>query len=225
MLSPDDFDKTTIAGAEALRDIAERYRYVIMRGQSSGSFPALAITKSGKVPITHLLIEDGINTSLSVRGQRSGFLSARLVWVRYGLQERLFMPKPPYDNWQLPEKVAAPIMSKVQGLVEQFHWAPLWRSSYSVRSILEIAREQPELPILLKFIGHTATGNLPQIDSLRRDLNAINAVRQASETPAARIQCDYDQDAWHGFLVYPEYGICNLEQIRAMPTLIGKALS
>jgi hypothetical protein len=95
--------------------------------------------------------------------------------------------------------------------VEQYHWAPLWRSAYSRNTIIEIVRTRPDLPVLVKCLGHTAVSSTSEILTLRRDLDLASGGRR----PAPCV-VELEQEAWHGFLVYAEYGAANLCAVRAL---------
>ena len=182
-----------------------------MRGQSTGAFPTLGIVRTGLLPVTHLLIEDGINTRRSRRNLPRGPVAARLDWLRYSRREGAAMPRPPATGWTPPAGEPGPRRRGVWFAVEQYHWAPLWRSTYSRDALVEIARTEPELPILVKCLGHTALSTTPEVHALRHDLDQVLNGRR----PASCV-VHLDTDAWHGVLVYAEYGAANLRAVRAL---------
>jgi hypothetical protein len=210
-LAPEVFDDLCGEAALDLAALCRDYRYVIMRGQSTGAFPTLGIVRSGVLPVTHLLIEDGINTRRSRRNSARGPLTSRLDWFRYSRKEKEGMARPPRDGWAPPDGGPDPWRRAAWFLVEQYHWAPLWRSSYSRDALLEIARTRRDLPVLVKCLGNTALTTPNEVCTLRRDLGrAVDGPR-----PAPCV-IDLDEDAWHGFLVYAEYGAANLRATRRL---------
>jgi hypothetical protein len=75
---------------------------------------------------------------------------------------------------------------------------------------VEIVRERPDLPVLVKCLGHTALTTHAEVAELRR---ALQGARGAGAAPC---RLDFDPDAWHAFLVYAEYGAANLREVRAL---------
>lgn len=217
-LSPEYFDQRFQAQAAELRTTTEHYGKVIFRGQSSGSFPVLGMVKSGLVRATHLLIEDGINLRLRPNLRTQSPLRARAAWAVAGAQEHFRMPRPPEPDWEAPPFVPAPGKFG-EFRTELYHWSRLWRSSYSRESILEIAQAQPRLPILCKFLGHTATATPRAIQDFRHEMEEIKQTRRTTP-PAASIRVDYDPSGWHGYLVYPAFGVANLRQVAAMRSYV-----
>jgi hypothetical protein len=121
------------------------------------------------------------------------------------------MRRPPCKQWSTPEELPTHWRTVARFAVEQYHWAPLWRSRYSRDSILRIAQEQPDLPILVKCLGHTALTTRREVAELRHDLARIRCNGRSAEC-----RVDFDEEAWHGWLVYAEYGAGNLLAARAM---------
>lgn len=205
------FDEMCNELAHTLRPMCSGYKHVILRGQSTGAFPTLGIARSAVLPVTHLLVEDGINTRRSRGGSVRGPLTSRVDWLRHFTNENLQMRRPPCEHWATPEKLPMSWRTIAQFAVEQYHWAPLWRSRYGRESILRIAQDQPDLPMLVKCLGHTALTTHREVAELRQDLARIQARNRSAEC-----RVDFDEDAWHGWLVYPEYGARNLLAVRAM---------
>ncbi len=203
------FDELCAEAAQRLLPWCRDYDHVVLRGQSTGAFPTLGMVRSGVLPATHLLVEDGVNTRRSRRGSVRGPLAARLDWLRYSRQESAGMRRPPREGWAVPEVQRSPRRRVLWFAVEQYHWAPLWRSTYGRDTLLRIAAGQPDLPILVKCLGHTALSTRREVDDLRRDLAAIGP-------RSAPCRVDLDDDAWHGFLVYAEYGAGNLRAVKAL---------
>jgi hypothetical protein len=221
-LSPERFAEACAQDVEELNLVTKPYDHVLMRGQSTGSFPTLAIAKSRMVRVTHLLIEDGINTRVSSNRWHGRPIGSRMDWLRYGRQERERMPRPPQEGWTVPQVASSTLRNGLKFAVEQYHWAPLWRSWYSVDALDDIATRQSDLPILVKFLGHTGTSTEQEIDNLCGRLAAIDRLRSSGSVPAAQIRTDYDPEGWHGFLVYPQYGARNLVEARSMASLVAK---
>lgn len=203
------FEELCAEAALQLAPWCRDYDHVVLRGQSTGAFPTLGIVRSRALPVTHLLVEDGINTRRSRHGAVRGPVAARLDWLRYARQESLGMRRPPREDWAVPDARPSPRRRVVWFAVEQYHWAPLWRSTYGRDAILRIAAEQPNLPILVKCLGHTALSTRAEVEHLRRDLHRLGP------RPAPCL-VDLDDDAWHGFLVYAEYGAANLRAAKAL---------
>ncbi len=210
-LSQHLFDEMCEEIAHALRPMCSGYKYLILRGQSTGAFPTLGIARSKVLPVTHLLVEDGINTRRSRRGSVRDPLTARIDWLRHRRNEISQMGQPPREHWATPEKLPTSWRTVAQFAVEQYHWAPLWRSRYGRDSILRIAQDQPDLPILVKCLGHTALTTRREVAELRQDLTRI---RDGGRSAECRV--DLDDEGWHGWLVYAEYGAGNLLAARAM---------
>lgn len=210
-LAPGTFDGLCAEAALALRDRCRDYRYVVVRGQSTGAFPALGIVRSGVLPVTHLLVEDGINTRRNRRGGPRGPLVARLDWLRHTRRERVRMPRPPRSGWTAPDTTTTPWRTPLWFAVEQYHWAPLWRSAYSRRTLLDIVASRPDLPVLVSCLGHTALTTPREVESLRHDLAAV-----AGHGRPAPCRIVLDDAAWHGILVYAEYGAANLRSVREL---------
>jgi hypothetical protein len=202
------FDELCARTATALLPVCRDYRVVILRGQSTGSFPTLGVVAAGVLPVTHLLVEDGINTRRSRGGGARGPLAARLDWLRYSRQEAAGMRRPPVAGWADPTGAPDPRRRLAWFLVEQYHWAPLWRSTYSRDALVRVVRERPGLPVLVKCLGRTALSTRAEVDALRRDLARVPR--------SAPCVVDLDPDAWHGQLVYAEYGAANLRAVRAL---------
>jgi hypothetical protein len=214
--STDNFDRTMESAAESLNRLAEGYTEVVMRGQSTGSFPTLSVLKTGKLRATRLLIEDGINTRISATGGARGLIGSRLDWLRYGKAERRSMP-----SMEAPGQARSgldSLKSLAKFAVEQYHWAPLWRSSYSRDALLEVASTQPLLPILVKFLGHTGTSTEAEVMSLQRQLDEVSHLRAQRDRWAAPLRSEYDPDGWHGYLIDPKFGARNLVEVMSMPT-------
>ncbi len=197
-LAPEAFDDMCGEAALGLAAVCRDYRYVIMRGQSTGAFPTLGVVKAGVLPVTHLLIEDGINTRRSRRNAPRGPLTSRLDWLRYSRLEGAMMRRPPVDEWAPPGGESGRLRRVAWFLVEQYHWVPLWRSTYSRDSIVQIARDQPDLPILVKCLGHTALTTPREVHCLRKDLDQV----LDGHRPAPCV-VDLDEDAW-GLIHKPE---------------------
>jgi hypothetical protein len=210
-LAPATFDALCADAALALREWCRDYRYVIVRGQSTGAFPALGIVRSGVLPVTHLLVEDGINTRRNRRGGPRGPLVARLDWLHHTRRERARMPQPPHPGWAPPHTATRPWQTPLWFAVEQYHWAPLWRSAYSRRTLLDIVGSRPDLPVLVACLGNTALTTSREVEMLRHDL-----VRTARHGRPAPCRVVLDAAGWHGFLVYAEYGAANLCSVRGL---------
>jgi hypothetical protein len=209
-LAKGSFDAWCAEAAPALATVCRDYRYVVLRGQSTGAFPTLGIAASGLLPVTHLLLEDGVNTRRTRRGAIRGPVGARLDWLRYAYEERSGMPHPPRAGWERPDEQPAPRRSTVWFAVEQYHWAALWRSTWGPDVLVKIVRDRPDLPVLVKCLGHTALTTHAEVAELRR------ALQRARGTGAAPCRLDFDPDGWHAFLVYAEYGAANLREVRAL---------
>lgn len=210
-LAPDAFDAFCVEHARTLLTWCRGYRYVILRGQSTGAFPALGVARTGILPLTHLLVEDGINTRRTRRDRIRGPVTARLDWLRYSHLEGAGMPRPPRADWAPPDVAAAPRRAPVWFAVEQYHWAPLWRSTYSRDALLEVVQSRPDLPILVVCLGHTALSTRGEVTTLRDDVAALTG-----EGRPAPCRVELDDDAWHGFLVHAEYGAANLRAVREL---------
>jgi hypothetical protein len=215
-LSIERFDAACEDYATYFRSYCADYEYVIMRGQSTGAFPTLGIIKSGRLPVTHILIEDGVNTRRSRRGEPRGAIAARIDWLNSTLRERRTLRHPPHESWSLPEALPARPGAFARFCVEQFHWAPLWRSDYSRQSILQIVRTRPDLPMLIKFLGHTGTTTNSEVAELQREISQLASQRLMFDSNPADVRVDFDVDAWHGYLLYPQYGAENLRTVRSM---------
>lgn len=220
-LSPSNFDNpknsVCVEEAEKLREIVADYDRVIFRGQSTGSFLTLGVIRTGLISPTHLLIEDGINTRVSRRGRPRGSVRSRLDWLKYGRKERAGM-RPP-EHWVAPKATVHGAETALQFAVEQFHWAPLWRSTYSRNALLDVAMTHPRVPILVKLLGHTATTTPQEASSLQQQLEEAGASRANNATAAHLTSC-IDEESWHGYLVFPDYGIANLHEISKMSSLV-----
>ena len=210
-LTPAGFDGLCAEVALVLRGRCEGYRYVVVRGQSTGAFPALGIVRSGLLPVTHLVIEDGINTRRNRRGGLRGPVTARLDWLRHTRRERASMPRPPHPGWAVPDLVPPTWRTPLWFAVEQYHWAPLWRSSYSRRAVLDVVARDPDLPVLVACLGNTALTTPSEVESLRDDLAAVSG-----DGRPAPCRVVFDETAWHGHLVYAEYGAANLRAVREL---------
>ena len=162
------FEELCAEAALQLAPWSRDYDHVVLRGQSTGAFPTLGIVRSRALPVTHLLVEDGINTRRSRHGAVRGPVAARLDWLRYARQESLGMRRPPGGLGRAGRPTVA---AASRGFaVEQ----------YSGSAVAQHIRP-------------------------RRD-------------PADRRRAlvDLDDDAWHGFLVYAEYGAANLRAAKAL---------
>ena len=207
-LAPRHFDAWCAQAAPALTAVCRDYRFVVLRGQSTGAFPVLGVVRTGLLPVTHLLLEDGVNTRRTRRGAIRGPVTARLDWIRYLREERSGMRRPP--DWARPDAQVAPRRSTVWFAVEQYHWAPLWRSTWGRDALVQIVRDRPDLPVLVKCLGHTALTTGAEIADLSR------ALQSARDGGAAPCRVDLDPDAWHAFLVHAEYGAANLREVREL---------
>jgi hypothetical protein len=210
-LAPGTFDALCVDTARALQGWCRGYRHVVVRGQSTGAFPALGIVRSGVLPVTHLVVEDGINTRRNRRGGPRGPLVARLDWLRHGRRERARMAQPPRPGWELPHAAPTPWRTPLWFAVEQYHWAPLWRSGYSRDALLDIVGARPDLPVLVACVGRTAISTTREVERLGRDLSG-----KAGPDRPAPCRMVYDAAAWHGFLVYAEFGAANLRAVRGL---------
>jgi hypothetical protein len=215
-LAPAHFDRFVERHLGVLARIANDYEYVIMRGQPSGAFPTLAVVKSEQVRTTHLLIEDGINIRRRSDGTPRGPVAARWDWFQHTWTERRRMPRPPITGWQLPPEASVKSGKVLRFFVEQFHWAPLWRSSYTTDALISVAHEQPALPMLVKFLGHSPTITRADLATFRARIAEAMDKRRVQGSPTGEICVEYDADAWHGYLLYPQYGAANLVQVREM---------
>jgi hypothetical protein len=209
-LAPASFDGWCAQAASALAAVCRDYRYVVLRGQSTGTFPTLGVARTGLLPVTHLLVEDGVNTRRTRTDTIRGPVAARLDWIRYLHEERAGLRHPPHDGWAPPDAHPAPRRSTLWFAVEQYHWAPLWRSTWGRDALVRIVRDRPDLPVLVKCLGHTALTTPAEVADLRRDL------RSARDGGPAPCRLDFDPDAWHGYLVYAEYGAANLREVREL---------
>jgi len=209
-LGQESFDAWCAQAAPALAAVSRGYRYVVLRGQSTGTFPTLGVARTGLLPVTHLLVEDGVNTRRTRRGTIRGPVTARLDWVRYLREERSGMCHPPRDGWAPPDSQPAPPHSSLWHAVEQYHWAPLWRSTWGPDALVQIVRDRPDLPVLVKCLGHTALTTPAEVADLRR---ALQCARIGGAAPC---RLDFDPDAWHAFLVYAEFGAANLREAREL---------
>lgn len=210
-LAPAGFDGWCAALARELRGRCDGYRFVVVRGQSTGAFPALGVVRSGVLPVTHLLVEDGINTRHNRRGGPRGPLTARLDHLRHLRRERAGMPRPPRPGWAEPDVTPSSWRTPVRFAVEQYHWAPLWRSHYSRQALLDVVGRRPDLPVLVACVGHTALTTADEVESLRRDLAAASG----DDRPAP-CRLVLDAAAWHGHLVHAEFGAANLRAVREL---------
>jgi hypothetical protein len=209
-LGQGSFDAWCAQAAPALSAVCRDYRYVVLRGQSTGAFPTLGVARTGLLPVTHLLVEDGVNTRRTRRGTIRGPVGARLDWLRYLREERADMRHPPRDGWARPDVQPAPHRSTLWHAVEQYHWVPLWRSTWGRDALVQIVRDRPDLPVLVKCLGHTALTTRAEVADLHR------ALEGARDGGAAPCRLDFDPDAWHAFLVYAEYGAANLCEVRKL---------
>lgn len=221
-LSPEHFDEFCAESAEDLDAVAQDYDTVIWRGQSTGSFPTLSIVKNRLAKATHLLLEDGINLRQAPGNRPVTSIQGRVDWWSYDKDERAGMPRPPEAGWELPKgEPQGKIGTAAKFLVEQFHWAPLWRSLYSREATLDIAREQWQLPMFVKFVGHSATATEAEIGWMTEELGDISATRKHSQEPAAEIKIGYDASAWHGYLLYPQFGAQNLSETAQLQSFVS----
>lgn len=219
--SPARFDDMWASYAGELDESSKDYDYIIVRGQSTGSFPALNIVKNGLIRATHLVIEDGINLRLNRHGKAKGPVASRLDWAVGFAGEALTRPQPPDPNWAKPQgKPTTNGLEKFRA--ETYHWAPLWRSNYSRRASLEIARTRPDLPMVLKFLGHTATSTSAEVNQFFQKIDKIEAFREKLRQPAATIVRSYLPDAWHSVLEYPEFGAANLLEARSLESFVTR---
>lgn len=224
--SPALFDEMCSEAAEQLRPRTEYYDTVIVRGQSTGGFQALGMVKSDQMHVTHLLLEDGINTRTRRNGSPLGGLAARHDWLSYSREEKYRFPKVerPAD-WIAPPKIERNILQAVavgaKIMVESTHYSPLWRSSYSTASAVEVIKTQPEIAMLFKFLGHTGTSDQRSLEIYTKELRAAEAARFAEpDRPAAPVVIDYDPDGWHAYLVFPQYGAANLQQVAQLKSYV-----
>ena len=67
-----------------------------------------------------------------------------------------------------------------------------------------------DIQICVKFLGHSATTTEGEIKKTIAELLDINLVRQASEIPTTDLRVQYDVSAWHGYILYPQFGSKNL---------------
>jgi len=227
--SPQHFDEKWRGYTGDLDGLTADYDYVIVRGQSTGSFPALNVVKNGLIKATHLLLEDGVNLR-----RRRGPIAARYDWGRNFAGEQLRKPQPTIDTWKKPAvnpretDLITGLKNMLEGLnkfaVEQYHWEPLWRSNYSWRTSLDIVRTRPDLAIRFIFLGHSATGTGEDIDDFCRRVEKVKLYRAPEHfgDEVAPVGIKYFPDAWHGFLEYPEFGAANLLAIRQMSSLVTR---
>src|SRR4051794_10752338 len=103
-LAKGSFDAWCAEAAFALEAVCRDYRYVVLRGQSTGAFPTLGIAATRLLPVTHLLREEGVNPRRTRRGAIRGPVGARLDWLRYLAEERSGMHHPPCEGWERPDE-------------------------------------------------------------------------------------------------------------------------
>ena len=231
-LSPEHFDEYCADQAKEIQPQITDYDRVIFRGQSTGSFPTLGIVKTGNVRATHLLVEDGINLRTNRHGGNRGPLAARWDWLKSTLDERHApentfyeeMPKVEVpDDRPLAQKLLeiAPAIGKgtLGFAAETYHWAPLWHSSYSSKAVKELGLKRPDLPILMKFIGHSGTATEAQVVAFQEIVEGIQDHRYLRPNNT-RIVAQFDENAWHNYLTFPGYGARNLRQVSRMLSLV-----
>lgn len=215
-LSPEHFDDFMTRDANIFNGFAVSYDRVIWRGQSASSFPTLSMVKTGAVKATHMLLEDGINLRTPVGAVSRAYYLGVLDWYSYDKLEQQVAPEVPED-WSVPEADDQhPVIKAAKFFVEQYHWSALWRSNYSRQAVLEIIENQPELPISIKFLGHSATGNLKQATETMELIDIAAATRSNGGEPVAEVRTAYDKAAWHKYLTYPQYGADNLTEVADM---------
>ncbi len=220
-LSPELFDEALADDAVQFDNLTMNYDRIIWRGQSTGTFPTLNVVKNGLVKATHLLVEDGINLRVGVDGFSIPLWKAQLEWLKYDRNEAKNMSKNLDPDWVKPEGIPQNRFSiTTKHFVEQYHWSPLWRSSYSRDAILEIAQNLTKLPIFIKFLGHSATATDSELMQTISELVEIKQNRQAITTSEADIKINYDVSAWHGYLLYPQFGSKNLIATANMKSLV-----
>lgn len=225
-LSVESFDKTWGAHTPDFDDITKDYDHVIVRGQSTGSFPSLAIVKNGLVRATHLLIEDGINMRRGRYNQSRNPLAARLDWLISDTQERIVKPQPPSADWVKPQGEKTKREPRILQ-TEIYHWSDLWRSKYSWRTSLDIVRTQPKLAIRFIFLGHTATGSLADQARFEDKLHQTkrSRVNDVNANKIAPVEWDKYPTYWHGFIEYPQFGAANLIATKKMHSFVTPQLS
>lgn len=218
------FDELCAEQAAGLKSKTEYYDKVIVRGQSTGGFPALGMVRSGAMRVTHLLLEDGINTRVRSDGAPLSDIQARREWLNYDKSEKAGMPRPPHEGWVAPPRLDLTPLEQAQAtgkfIIETMHLSTLWRSAYGRDAALEIAGDQPNLPMLFKFLGHSGTTTPEGVEAFQEQLKPFKDLRASTEPAGASIITDYNPDAWHGFLVYPQYRAANLQQIAGMESLV-----
>lgn len=210
-LSPHVFDDFIASQADQIAAYSQDYERIIGRAQSAGSFLMFALIKSGGIKFSHLVVEDGVNTfSVSSSGSMD-YLRGLSTFARYKHAESKNMPRPPEQGWYIPSAAPIPLREKVaKFIVEQAHWGPLWNSSDSRESLLEIVKQSPEIAVLAKFFGHTNSGTPRTIHNYIREIEAATDERESNYADAADVIAEYDPKAWHGYIEYPQFGASNL---------------
>jgi hypothetical protein len=208
-LSPAVFETSLDPLFAQLEPVCRRYARVLLRGQSTGAFPALAVAAARRLPVTDLLIEDGLNARPSTSADLAELLSGNLHWLKHSMVERRRM-QPPEGAEPLRRTGSGTRLPAVAFLVEQYHWEPLWRSDYGRETLLAVIREQPRLPVSVVLFGHSGTASPIQAEELRVRLNAAGAERLVLDEAAAPVAVRLEPDSWHGWLLYPEVGASNI---------------
>jgi hypothetical protein len=197
------------------------YDTVILRGQSVGSFPTLALVKNG-IYATHLLLEDGVN--LRYHKTRESKIYSWYTWVSAQFSEMIAMPKPPHEGWEAPKTDPQP--DRVRKLITDIRNSSLlWRSSYSHDAVLDIVRDYPKLPVLCKFLGNSVVSTPALFGLFAPEFDAAAKVRvaRAQNSEAAPARQYYDDTGWHGYHLYPQYGAANLIQASHMPSYVANS--
>lgn len=222
MLDPENpaFDRFWGYQVEDLDHAISPYDKVIVRGQSVGSFPALALVKNG-LRATHLLVEDGIN--LRYHRTAPSRLYSWYAWSSAQFSAAVAMPKPPEKDWAIPKHESDPARLRMRKMLTDIHHSsPLWRSSYGHDALLDIVRYRPQLPVLCKFLGNSVISTPRLVELFSQEFAKAVAAREQAGI-AAEAHLDYDENGWHGYLLFPQYTAPNLAKVGQMASYVGIA--
>ena len=175
--------------------------------QSTGAFPTLGIVRSEPCPSTTCWSKTESTPTVGRARALAGASGGPAGPAAYARQQTwIAEPREELGRAGRPTVAAAP--RGVEFAVEQYDWGSAVAQHIRPRRDPADRRQQPSLPILVNASAHRASTRGRSRD-LRRDLHRLGP------RPAPCL-VDLDDDAWHGFLVYAEYGAANLRAAKAL---------